>query len=636
MTAAPADGTGEAAPWKGEAVATGVCALAAAAAWTVAPVLGHWAVQSAYVVAYVAGAWATGPRAVRSILRLRVDVDLLMLVAASGAALVGHPAEGAILLILFSLGNTLERYAFHHTRRSIRALVRLRPDTARRLGADGAEAAVPVESLSPGERVRIRPGDRIPVDGVVLEGTSRVDESTLTGESEAARKEPGSRVFAGTFNEGGSLDVEVTHRAGETTLARVIRSVEEARETRAPTQSWLERVEGRYAVGVLAGAGVAAVAPVLFLGWGWDESFFRAMTLLVVASPCALVISIPAAIVSAVSNGARHGILFKGGASLDALASVRVLALDKTGTLTEGRPGVAAVWTGEGWSEDALLRLVAAAESRSEHHLARAVAKEAARRGLTPPEPRDFQAIPGHGVTATVEGHTLRVGRPEWVTGRGGAPPELEGWLAAHTARGCTPVLAAQGEGVIGGVVLQDRVREGAAKALADLRRDGFSWIALLTGDHRDTGARVGREVDVDQVAAELHPGDKVEVLTALRAERGPVAMVGDGVNDAPALAAADVGIAIGAAGTDVALETADLVLMGERLDGLVHARRLALRTRRIVRQNLIFAGGVLVTLVLLALMGAISLTTGVLGHEGSTVIVVLNGLRLLAGGPKG
>lgn len=623
------------APWRGEAVATAVCAAGAVAAWTVGPRLpfGDWI---AYGIAYAAGSWATGPRAVRALLRLHVDVDLLMLVAAAGAASVGHPAEGVILLILFSLGNTLERYAFHHTRRSIQALMELRPDTARRLEEDGSETEVPVEDLSPGHHVRIRPGGRIPVDGVVTHGQSRVDESTLTGEPDPVRKQAGSQVFAGTLNAGGSLDVEVSRGVEETTLARIIRSVEDARETRAPTQSWLERVEGRYAVVVLAGAAVAAVFPVVFLGWGWNDSLFRAMTLLVVASPCALVISIPAAIVSAVSNGARHGILFKGGAALDALASVRILALDKTGTVTEGKPGVAGVWSAAPVSHDEVLRLAAGAESRSEHHLARAVVAEARSRGLPLPEPTTFEALAGRGVEARVQDHIVRVGRPEWISGGRPVPEALQTWLAGHTAHGATPVLVARGDEVVGGIVLSDRVRHGAAAALASLRGQGFQWIALLTGDHRDAGARVGAEVGVDQVEAELHPGDKVEILSGLRRSRGPVAMVGDGVNDAPALAAADVGIAIGAAGTDVALETADLVLMGERLDGMVHARHLALRTRAVVRQNLVFAGGVLVTLVLLALMGQISLTTGVVGHEGSTVVVVLNGLRLLAGGPRG
>jgi Cd2+/Zn2+-exporting ATPase len=416
--------------------------------------------------------------------------------------------------------------------------------------------------------------------------------------------------------------------------------VEEARDRQAPTQTWLERTEGRYAAVVILGSLVAIVLPVVVLGWTWGDAFYRAMTLLVVASPCALVISIPATIVSAVSNAARHGILFKGGGALDAFADIRAVALDKTGTVTRGRPELSGVLSllpeDEAAPEEAheLLRLAAGAEARSEHHLGRAVLEAAAAVGLAIPEPEAFEALAGHGVAATVEGRRVRVGRASWIGDEAPLPPALMTWLGARSAEGATPVAIVVDGRPAGGLAIDDIPRAGAADAVRRLRALGVEHVVLLTGDDRATAARVAAGVGIDEVEAELLPADKVDALRRIRARYGPVAMVGDGVNDAPALAEADVGIALGAAGTDVALETADLVLMGERLDGLVYARDLARRARGVVRQNLVFASSVLVGLVLLALFGLVGLTTGVIGHEGSTLVVVLNGLRLLRGGP--
>jgi Cd2+/Zn2+-exporting ATPase len=366
------------------------------------------------------------------------------------------------------------------------------------------------------------------------------------------------------------------------------------------------------------------------------------MTLLVVASPCALVISIPATIVSAVSNAARHGILFKGGAALDAFADVEVMAFDKTGTVTRGRPVVSAAVSllpddaPAPASARELLRLTATAESRSEHHLGRALVAAAVEAGITLPPPGDFEAVAGHGVRATVGGRRVAVGKRAWIQQEadGPLPPELIAWLEARSLAGATPVAVAVDGRPAGAFAVDDLAREGAAEVVTRLRRLGVRHVLLLTGDDRATAERVARAVGIEEVGAELLPEGKVEALHRVREAWGPVAMVGDGVNDAPALAEADVGIALGAAGTDVALETADLVLMGERLDGLVYARSLARRARAVVRQNLVFASSVLIGLVLLAALGRVNLTAGVIGHEGSTLIVVLNGLRLLRGGP--
>ncbi len=632
-------------PWRAGAWSTAACAVAVLAGWALQAGGYPVVALAAFVGAYLAGGWETALRTARALRRGDIDVDLLMLLAAVGAALVGHWLEGAALLFLFSLGNTLETYAFGRTRRSIRSLMELRPEVATRV-VNGDTAVVPLDELIEGDLVRVRPGERIPVDGMVVEGASHVDESTLTGESRPVRKDIESSVFAGTLNGSGSLDVRMTRAADDTALARVIRLVEDAREQRAPTQSWIEEVEGRYAVGVIAASAIAVFVFWLGLGWAFDDAFYRAMTLLVVASPCALVISIPATIVSAVSNGARHGVLFKGGAHLDALADVRAFAFDKTGTLTVGRPtlerlvirSLAVTPAVSGTGADALddelevLRLVAAAEARSEHHLATAIAEAAEARGIDVPEPDSFDSFAGQGVSATVAGVRVEVGRRRWILDRTREedPEDLDAAFGAAHAAGATPVYASLDGRVVAALSVADAPRADVADSLQRVRREGITHLAMLTGDHEETARTIGAAVGVDEVHAELLPDGKTAALEEIRARHGSVAMVGDGVNDAPALAVADVGIALGGAGTDVALETADIVVMGEDLGGLAHAIRLSRRARRIVRQNLAFSVGMMVVLVALALSGNIGLTVGVIGHEGSTIVVVFNGLRLL------
>jgi len=483
--------------------------------------------------------------------------------------------------------------------------------------------------------VRVRPGDRIPVDGTVVGGGSAVDESTLTGESVPVDKRPGDRVFAGTLNESGSLDIRMTRPADQTALARIISMVEEARESRAPTQSWIEEVEGRYAAGVILASGLAILIPWTLMGWTFDDAFYRAMTLLVVASPCALVISIPATIVSAVANGARHGILFKGGAHIDALADVTTFAMDKTGTVTVGHPEVIAIRPTAGAaaeSSDRLLSLAAAAEHRSEHHLAASILRAAEARSLPIAEPTAFQSFAGEGVEAHVEGKRVRVGKSAFIQAGVARFDESVAEVLREQHPAATLVHVAIDGAHAGGFAIQDHPRDGARSAVAALRASGIERVMMLTGDSDATARAVGQSVGIEEIHAALAPDEKSQIL---RGADGPggVAMVGDGVNDAPALAVADVGIAIGVAGTDVALETADVVVMGEDLSNLAHAVRLSRRTRRIVRQNLVFAVSMMTILVFAALMGWIGLTVGVIGHEGSTVVVVFNGLRLLSDG---
>lgn len=591
---------------------------------------------AAFLASYATGGWAPFANTVKAIASAKVDVDVLMALAALGAAVVGHWLEGAALLFLFSAGHSLESYAFGRTRRSIRSLMALRPDTASRLSGTGGIERVPVGALAKGDIVRVAPGERIPVDGDVVAGESFVDESTLTGEPDPIRKTEDGAVFAGTLNGKGSLDVRVRRLQHETTLARVIDLVEEAREARAPTQSWIERMEGRYAACVIAAGALAVLVPVLLLDSSFDDAFYRAMTLLVVASPCALVISIPATIVSAVSNGARRGVLFKGGAHLDALADVKALALDKTGTVTTGRPAVALALGADGDPEGGarVLALAASVGVRSEHPVAGAIVREARERGLVLNEVSGFQAVPGEGMKAKLNGSRVKVGRPMWFADLlDCSPGPLEDHFNARRPEGSTPVLVASDDRVEGAIAVADRPRAGVAASLDRLRAAGIGRFVLLTGDAQGAAESVGGAMGVDEIRAELGPADKSAVIGALRDRYGTVGMVGDGVNDAPALATADVGIAMGAVGSDVALETAGVVVMGDNLDSLSHAVRLSKRARRVVRQNLAISISVMAGLIALALSGQIGLTEGILGHEGSTVVVVFNGLRLLAGG---
>jgi len=622
--------------WKAEGISAVICGTATAVGWGLQLANRPGAALGAFVIAYLSGGWDSLRRTFSALREGDLDVDLLMLLAAAGAATVGHWLEGAVLLFLFSTGNTLETFAFGRTRRSIQGLMELRPESAS-VVTDGIEQPVPVADLQPGQVVRVRPGDRIPIDGTVRAGSSRVDESTLTGEPTPAAKREGADVFAGTLNGSGSLDIEVTRLASDTALARVIRLVEDARDAKAPTQNWIETVESRYAMGVIAVTLLAILVPWLALGWTFGDAFYRAMTLLVVASPCALVISIPATIVSAVSNGAHRGVLFKGGAHLDAMAGVTVVALDKTGTLTLGRPDVVEIVSANGtMPTSSILSMAAAVEALSEHPLGIAIVDAAQRDGLKVGAVDGFESAVGLGVQGTVEGVRVRVGRRSFVEETAGpAPSSVTGRLASPALEGATPVYVSADDRHVGAVAIADRPREGVREALDALRQAGVEHIVMVTGDDPGAAAAIGREVGIEEIHAGLLPADKTAVLDTLRERFGPVAMVGDGVNDAPALATADVGIAMGAAGTDVALETADVVVMGDNLDELAHAVRLARRARAIVRQNLIFATTVMAVLVVLALGGWIGLTAGVVGHEGSTVVVVFNGLRLLRDGRR-
>lgn len=593
---------------------------------------------TAYAIAYIAGGVFGLKAGIESLRRFSIDVDLLMVLAAIGAALVGAYFEGAMLLFLFSLSNVLQTYAMDRTRNAIRALMALRPAEAT-VRRDGQMMTLPIEAIEVGEHMMVKPGERLALDGIIVEGHSSLDQAAITGESIPVDKTPGDTVLAGSINQQGSLDVEVTHLAADTTLAKLIKLVEEAQSEKAPTQRFIEKAEQYYALGVIVMTIVAIIIPVLWMSESFETTFYRAMTLMVAASPCALVISTPATVLSAIGNGARKGVLFKGGAYVEKAADIKVVAFDKTGTLTMGKPQVTDVvvcdrnWAGD---EATLLQLAAAVEARSEHPLAAAIVTAAKKRELLLAEATAFQSETGLGVMAAVGEQQIAVGNQrffdKWeMVGLKTAVPQMQ----SLQDEGKTAVLVADvtednKAHVLGILAIADVLRPDVAQVIQRLKAEGIDHVAMLTGDNERVAQAIGKLAGVDAVYADLMPEDKMHLLKQLSAEYGPVAMVGDGVNDAPALATADIGIAMGAAGTDVALETADIVLMSDDLSKVSYLIGLSHKTRQTLMQNLIFALGVIVVLVTAVLGVGIALPLSVIGHEGSTVVVSLNGLRLL------
>jgi len=580
-----------------------------------------------FVLAYIAGGHEGLKEALHDLRHGRLNVDFLMILAAAGAAIIGSWAEGAMLLFLFTLAEALEDFAMDRTRSAVEALTKLRPNEAV-VRRDGQEISVPVEEVHVGDIVVVRPGENIPVDGKVIHGETTVDQSSITGESAPVHKAPGDDVFAGTINLDGAIDVRVTKEAKDSTLARVIEMVSEAQSERAPTQRLIDRFAHPYAIGVMVAVGLVLLIGYYGFHMPFDNIFYKAMTLLVVASPCALVISTPASVLSGIAAGARNGVLFKGGVHLENAARVDAVAFDKTGTLTYGRPKVTDIIAIEGVSEDELLRLVASAEIRSEHPIAQAIVKEAQARGLDVPEPDEFRALPGKGVRAVVEGKELVVGSTRLLSDAHDFDKASQ-QIVSLQEMGKTTVLALEGDRVLGIIAVADLPRENAAETIAALRKIGIKRIAMLTGDYKPVAESIARQLGVDEVYAELLPTDKVDVIRKLQ-EQNPVIMVGDGINDAPALALADVGMAMGAAGTDVAMETADIVLMSDDLSKIPFTFKLARKARTIIMQNFAIAIGVMALLVVATFATGISLPFAVVGHEGSTIVVVLNGLRLL------
>ena len=599
-----------------------------------------------------AGAYVfCGQQGVRSaIASLRggvLDVDVLMVLAAIGAGIVGQPFEGALLLFLFAFSNVLQSYALQRTQKAIHSLLKLRPEKAL-VRRNGSTELVRVEDLQVGEVVLLRPGEHVPVDGTVVEGSGHVDESSLTGESMPVSKTAGSPLFAGTLNQSGGMEMSVGKRAEDSTLARMVKLVEEAQAEKSGTQRFLETAEQYYATGVIAFTALVFLVPFL-AGWSpFTEAFYKAMTVMVVASPCALIISTPATVLSAIGGAARRGILIKGGSHLERTAQIDIVAFDKTGTLTIGRPVVThiadatAAHALDSKLPPALLDILsqaAALESKSEHPLAHAIVRSAASLGLRLPDATDFQSTPGKGAEATVLGKRLVAGSGRFFAELNAANTDalaLQSAPLEKKGRTCVWIGSREGDAVtaLAVLALADTLRPGAADMVRRLHATGVKKVVMLTGDQQAVAESIAAEAGVDEVRAGLLPADKVAAIKELK-KSGRVMMVGDGVNDAPALATADIGLAMGAAGTDIAMETADVVLMGDKLENVPLLLGMARHAKRVLFQNLTFAGGVIVVLLIAAFGINLPLPMGVIGHEGSTVLVCLNGLRLLVYKPK-
>lgn len=582
-----------------------------------------------YAAAYALGGYGPLRHALYALRARQVDTDLLMVLAALGSASLGQVAEGALLLFLFNLGHALEGRALDRARRAIRSLADLAPKTAiaRR---DGAETAVPVDALQIGEVVIVRPGERIPVDGEVLAGRSSVNQAPVTGESIPVEKYPQHKVFAGTLNGEGVLEVRVVKLARDTTLARVQQLVERAQAQKSPTQRWSERVTRLFVPLVLGAAGLMLLLLPL-LGVPLAESFARSMTLLVAASPCALAIGTPSTILAGIAQAARNGVLLKGGLHLENLGRLKAIAFDKTGTLTQGEAQVSDVIAVDPWKQKQVLTLAAAVESRSAHPLAQAVVREAKAQNLRLPAVRQAVGLTGLGVEAVQAGKQLLVGSHSLLDKRGVAlPANLDAQARELEQQGKTVMFIVREGSPIGLISVADGVRPGARQALKELRALDLHRQVMLTGDNALVAASVAQQLGIDDFRSDLLPETKLEALHDLIRRYGVVAMVGDGVNDAPALAAATVGIAMGGAGTEVALESADVALMGNDLSKLPFVVSLGRAARAIIRQNLAISLGMVAVLVALALSGLAGIGLAILLHEGSTVLVVFNALRLL------
>ena len=642
-------------------LASGALTAAGFASFALAPAAADWL----FALAVVTGGLFVARAAFFSLRARQVDMNVLMVLAMIGAGAIGEWSEAALVAFLFSLGTVLQAATLERTRRAISGLMNLAPPAATVLRpteqGPPSEHDVPIADIAPGDLVLVRPGERSAVDGVVTEGTAAADQAPVTGESLPVAKAPGDHVFAGSIIEGGALTVRVTAGAGASTIARIVHMVEEAQARRAPAQTIVDRFANRYTPVVVALAAIVAFVPPL-LGASFDTWFYRGLALLIISCPCALVISTPVSILAALARATRSGVLIKGGVYLEQMAGIKAVAFDKTGTLTEGRPRVTDVTAFNDTTEAELLSIAAALERYSEHPLARAIVERSAaspspggptsddtRGGPADDGSRDgheqegsgdeaaprphveverFRAIAGMGVRAELGGRVHYVGRPG-LLGAHGADPALLGVIAALERQGKTTVVVGDAAGAIGVIAVSDPLRAGAAEAIAELRRLGVSKVTMLTGDNAETAAAVAAQAGVDDVRAGLLPADKVAAIAELRDRAGAVAMVGDGVNDAPALAAASLGVAMGAAGTDAALETADIALMGDDLGAVPATVRLARRTTRVIWQNIVFSIAVKAVFLVLAPLGLVSLWLAVFADMGTSLLVTANGLRL-------
>ncbi|WPZ19077.1 heavy metal translocating P-type ATPase [Geobacillus subterraneus] len=584
-----------------------------------------------YLAAIVIGGYSLFWTGLRNLARWQFDMKTLMTIAILGAAAIGEWQEGAVVVILFAISEALESYSMDRARRSIASLMEMAPAAATiRRGAE--EVTVPVEDVRVGDVMIVKPGGKIALDGIVISGASTVNEAAITGESLPVEKAVGDAVFAGTLNGEGFLEVEVTKRADETTLAKMIDLVEEAQAERAPSQAFIDRFARYYTPFIIVTALLIAIVPPFVMGGGWLDWVYRGLAVLVIGCPCALVISTPVAIVTAIGNAARRGVLIKGGVYLEQIGRLRAVAFDKTGTLTKGKPAVTDVVVYEG-SREQLLAVAAAIEKRSQHPLASAIVRKAEEEGapFLDVAVEEFQSLTGQGVKAVIAGNTYYIGSPALFTSLiGKLPDEAEKQISAFRDEGKTVMAVGTADRLLGLVAAADQLRPSAPETVAALRRLGVAEVVMVTGDHEQTARAIGRQAGVSDIRAGLLPEQKLAAIRDLKQRCGVTAMIGDGVNDAPALAAADIGVAMGGAGTDTALETADVVLMADDLRQLPYTVRLGRRTLAVIRQNIAVALGLKVLALVAAVPGWLTLWLAVFADMGATLLVTLNSMRLL------
>jgi len=622
-------------------MASGLCllvgfALHAAIGGTLGHALGMegeapLAARLVYLAGIAAAGWYVLPKAWYAARKFRPDMNLLMTIAVAGAIAIGEWFEAATVYFLFALSLLLEAWSVGRARRAVEALIDLAPPSVRLVTDGGQEREVPASDVPPGSRFIVRPGERIALDGRVVAGSSGVNQAPITGESRPVLKEPGSEVFAGAINGDGALEVESTKFAGDTTLAHIIRMVAEAQSRRAPSEQWVERFARVYTPCVILLAAAVLLLPPLLGGEPWGVWVYRALVLLVISCPCALVISTPVSIVAALTAAARHGVLVKGGVFIEIPARIKAMAFDKTGTLTEGKPAVVAVAALNGHTEDDLLERAASLESRSQHPLAQAVVRYARERGVPLMPVDDFQAVPGRGATGRLNGRTYWLGSHRYLEERGQETPAIHERLVAMSRGGRSVVVVGNDEHVCGMLALADTLRPEAPAALKALREAGIRRLVMLTGDNHATASEVAGQAGVDEFHAELLPDGKVEAVERLVQSHGAVAMVGDGVNDAPAMARSTAGIAMGAAGSDAAVEAADIALMSDDLANLAWLVRHSRRTLAIIRQNIAASIAVKAVFVALTFAGYASLWAAIAADMGISLLVIFNALRLLS-----
>ncbi|PTY06864.1 heavy metal translocating P-type ATPase [Opitutaceae bacterium EW11] len=622
--------------WKELTVLAAACAVFGVAGFVVESIgFGpEWMAHALYAVALIAGGFDAAKDTLENIKERKLDIHFLMLAVAVGAVCIGAWGEAVLLLFLFSASGAMEEFALHRTQSEIGSLLKSAPKTAALVQPDGGERTVRVEEIGIGDRVRTKPGEAFAADGLVVRGKSASDESAITGEARPVEKGVGDPVFSGTINLWGVVDFEVKRLPSESTLQKIIRLIHTAQKLRAPSERFTDKFGGGYTILVLS-----ATTVMFFVWWlgfklppfhnvaGQTSAFYRAMTLLVVTSPCALVLSIPSAILAAIAWGAKHGVLFRGGAAIEKLADINTVALDKTGTLTTGELDVVGHESFPAGREMEIMELAAALEASSHHPLARAITRHAKAQGIRELVTDDFESLTGKGVKGRIDGAQVLLGRRElleagpladWAKSLPPAPPEVsEVWVV--------------GRDVVGRILLRDQIRGESRGVLSELKRRGIRTV-MLTGDRRHAAEDVAKELGLDEVRAGLTPEGKVEAIQSFRTAGQKIAMVGDGVNDAPSLAAADVSVAMGARGSDAALEQAEVILMHDRIENFLAAFRLSQRAKTIIKQNLAISLGVVVLMAFASIAGVVPLAVGVFAHEGSTVVVCINSLRLLFG----